>query len=276
MKYCPTCNTRYDEEILRFCMTDGTPLVEEEEPAFIEMPSESVEEPAEDDGDITLIRKNVVPSPPPPQSQIDEISFSPDPPQPRERIIVPTDDEQPPAGGHVPRARVIPPYQPMPQQQPNTTKVVVLTILGTLAAMGAGAMLFWFLQNGRDDNLNFNVNTNFNAYLENINTNVNTNLGIDGNFNFNANSDFNVNSLPDITTNTNANLRTPTPTQTPRPSPSPTAAPDDDTPPPTPAPTRPPGTSPTPIIIRPGRTPEPPRMSPLPANRPPSNRLDGR
>ena len=27
MKYCPTCNTRYDEEILRFCMKDGTPLV---------------------------------------------------------------------------------------------------------------------------------------------------------------------------------------------------------------------------------------------------------
>ena len=43
MKYCPTCETRYDEDILRFCMKDGTPLLDEAEPNFVEMPSESLD-----------------------------------------------------------------------------------------------------------------------------------------------------------------------------------------------------------------------------------------
>lgn len=259
MKYCPTCDTRYDEEILRFCMKDGTPLIEEDEPAFIEMPSESVEEPDDEPGEVTVIRNHKAP-PPPPQSLIDEISFSPDPQPSGERIVVPTSDEQPLS---TPRARVIPPYQ-APPQPPNTGKVVFLTIIGTIAAMGLGAFFFWFLsQNDRVDNLN--VNTNFNAFLENANTNVNTNLGIDGNFNFNTSSNFNGN-LTNINTG-NANLRTPTPTPTPRPSPSvtPTPTPDDeDTPAPTP--TRSPRATPTPT---------PPRMAPLPTNRPPGNRLEG-
>src|SRR5687768_14848772 len=175
MKYCPTCNTRYDEEILRFCMKDGTPLVEEEEPAFIEMPSESVEEPEDDEpGEITIIRKNSAPAPPPLQSLIDDISFSPDPAPSRDRIVVPTADEQPQM--QPPRARVIPPYQPVPQP-PNTTKGVGLAIIGTIAAMGVGGVGFWILQNDRPAE-NLNVNPKFNAYLENSNTNINTNLGI--------------------------------------------------------------------------------------------------
>jgi type II secretory pathway pseudopilin PulG len=266
MKYCPTCNTRYDEEVLRFCMKDGTPLVEEDEPSFIEMPSESVEEPEDDEpGEVTVIRKSSAPLPPPPQSLIDEISFSPDAPDEgpsRGRIVVPTADEQPEM--QPPRARVIPPYQPVPQP-PNTAKVVVLTIIGTIAAMTLGALGFWFLQSDRGAE-NLNVNTNFNAYLENSNTNVNTNLGIDSNFNFNINGNFNAPT--NINANFNANVRTPTPTPTPRPSPSATATPDDGGTP-TPSPTRPPGASPTPIIIRPGQTP--PRMAPLPTNRPPAN-----
>ena len=270
MKYCPICNTRYDEEILRFCMKDGTPLVDEEEPAFIEMPSESVEEPVDDDpAEVTVIR-NHSPQAQPQQNAIDEISFSPDVRTSGERIVVPTSELPPPVQ---PRARVIPPYMPLPQP-PNTTKVVGLTIFGTIAAMALGALFFWFLQNDRTDNLNANINTNFNAYLEN--TNVNTNLGIDSNFNFNTNGNFT--SPTNINTNFNTNVRTPTPTPSPRLSPSPTATPapdDEDTPPPTPAPTRQPGTSPTPIVIRPGRTPEVPRMNPMPSNRPTSNRLEG-
>ncbi len=42
MKYCPVCQTRYDEEIMRFCTKDGTPLIDEEAPNFVEMPSEDV------------------------------------------------------------------------------------------------------------------------------------------------------------------------------------------------------------------------------------------
>lgn len=262
MKYCPTCNTRYDEEILRFCMKDGTPLVEEEEPAFIQMPSESVEGLDEDDpGEVTVIRNNSAPPAPPPPNLIDEISFTPDPAPSRERIVVPTLDEQPFAQ---PRARVIPPYQPLPQP-PNTTKVVVLTILGTIAAMALGAFGFWMLQNDRSAE-NLNVNTSFNNSLENVN--VNTNLGISNSFDFNT-INGNFNSPSNVNANFNANLRTPTPSPTPRPSPSPTATPvptpeDEATPGPTP--TRPSAT-PSPIVIRPGGTP--PRMTPT--NRPPVN-----
>lgn len=276
MKYCPTCDTRYDEEILRFCMKDGTPLVEEEEPTFIQMPSESVAEPDEDDiGEITVIRKNTPSSPPlpPPQSLIDDISFAPDPQPSHDRIVVPTADEQPHLQPSAVRPRVIPPYQPV-SQPPNTTKVVVLTIIGTIAAMALGAFGFWFLQNDRTDT-NVNINTNFNNSLENVNTNLNTNVGLDSNFNFNMNANFNSNSLSNINANFNANMRTPSPTPTPRPSPSvtPTASPTPDADG-TPAPTRtpaPPAASPTPIVIR----PTPPRMAPMPTNRPAANRLDG-
>jgi len=272
MKYCPTCETRYDEEILRFCMKDGTPLIEEDEPAFLEMPSESISEP-EDDGEVTLIRNKNVPLLPPPNA-IDEISFSPDREPSGARIVVPTIDEQP--RGAAQKARVIPPYQP-PGQPPNTAKVVILTVIGTIAAMSLGAFGFWMLQADRADNLN--VNTNFNAYLENTNTNVNTNLGIDSNFNFNLNANFNSNSMMNINANFNTNVRTPTPTPTPRPSPSitPTPTPDDDVSTPAPTPTRQPSASPTPpsMTIRPGRTPDGPRMNPGAGNRSSSNRLDG-
>jgi type II secretory pathway pseudopilin PulG len=240
-----------------------------DEPAFREMPSESISEP-EDDGEVTVIRNKDVPPPPP--NTIDDISFSPDREPSGERIIVPTMDEQPRPSA--PRARVIPPYQP-PAQPPNTGKIVVLTVLGTIAAMSLGAFGFWMLQGDRSDNQN--VNTNFNAYLENTNTNVNTNLGLDSNFNFNLNANFNSNSLMNINTNFNTNVRTPTPTPTPRPSPSvtPTPTPDDVDTPPAPTPTRP-AASPTPsMTIRPGRTPEPPRMNPGGTNRSSANRLDG-
>lgn len=261
MKYCPICETRYDEEILRFCMKDGTPLVEEDEPSFIEMPSESIDEPEDDDpGEVTVIRKNG-PVPPPPPSAIDEISFTPDPTPSAQRIVIPTSDD--PASGQA-RARVIPPYQRPPQS--NTAKVVVLTIIGTLAVLAIGALGFRFLQNDGADNSN--INTNFNSNIGGVNTNVNTNLGFDSNFNFNTSANFNTNSLSNINTNINANVRTPTPTPKPSPSvtpsPSPTATPDDNTS----TPTRTPVTTPTPIVIRPGQTPQPPRMNPLPTNRP--------
>lgn len=250
-------------------MKDGTPLIDEDEPAFLEMPSESIEDSEDDDvGEITVIRKNSAPPVPPPQSSIDDISFSPDPIPSRERFVVPTADEQPVMQ---PRARVIAPYQ-APQQPPNTTKVVVLTIIGTIGAMALGALGFWFLQSDRIDNVN--INTNFNNSLDNSNTNVNTNVAIDSNFNFNTNANFNTNSLSNINANLNANMRTPSPTPTPRPSPSvtpsPAATPDDDA---TPSPTRTPTASPSPIVIRPGQTP--PSMRPLPSNRPGANRLDG-
>ena len=261
MKYCPTCETRYDEEILRFCMKDGTPLLDEEEPNFIEMPSESLESPDEDDaGDVTVIRRNISVPPLPPED-FEEESFEPEQPPPP-RIVVPTSPEPAP---YQARPRIVPP------PESNTFKVVILTMLGTIAVLGIGAAGFWFLRNDAPANVNVNLNAN----LGNVNTNVNTNLGFDGNFNFNTNVNLNTNSNSNA--NSNANLKTPTPT--PRPSPSvtpspiPTRTPDDDE---TPTPARTPFPTPTPIIIRPGGSPSP-RMNPTPSNRPAnSGVLNGR
>ncbi len=238
MKYCPTCETRYDEEILRFCMKDGTPLLEEEEPHFVAMPSESLGEEVDDDaGEVTVVRRNV----PVPE---------PDPERPR--IVVPTYEE---AREQQARARVAPPYRPPTKS--NTAKVVILTILGTLAVIGVAAMGLWLLQRDRsaDSNLNANIDANANA-----NINANTNLGIDTNFNFNLNANFNSGPNLNTNVNVNANLKTPTPTPKPTPSATPAPTPDDDATP-APTPSRTPIPTPEPTIIRPGSSPTPRSVS---------------
>lgn len=239
MKYCPTCKTRYDEEILRFCMKDGTPLLEEEEPKFVTMPSESLDEPADDDpNDVTVVRRNVEV---PPESETG-----------RPRIVVPTYEE---AREQQQRARGVG-YNPPPKS--NTAKVVILTILGTLAVLGVAAAGIWFVQ--RDDSANSNLNANANA---NVNVNANTNLGIDTNFNFNLNANFNSSTNLNANVNANANVKTPTPTPKPSPSVTPSPTPDDDDT--TPTPSRTPIPTPQPTIIRPGSAPTP--RSPSAPNR---------
>ena len=232
MKYCPTCETRYDEEILRFCMKDGTPLLEEEEPKFVALPSESLDQPVDDEvGDVTVVRRNI---PVPPDSEKE-----------RPRIVVPTYEE---SRGQQARNRI-----PPPPAKTNTAKVVILTILGTLAVLAVAGAGIWFLQrnNGADSNLNADVNLN-------ANVNANTNLGIDPNFNFNLNATFNGNTNVNANTNVNTNVRTPTPTPRPSPSATPSPTPDDDDET-TPTPTRSPIPTPQPTIIRPGSpSPRPP------------------
>ncbi len=194
MKYCPICDERYDEEIIRFCTKDGTPLVDEAQPNFTALPSESAEETVDQDEETIVRRKPAQPSP-----SIDDEDLS-------GRIVIPTAA----AGTQTvrPRTAAAAYYPPPPPQ--NTAKTVVLTIIGTLAVVGFGAGLFWFLSSnsGGTGNLNENVNM-----LANQNVNINTNLGFDSNFNFNAN--FNVGNFPDA--NLNANLRTPTPSPSPSP-----------------------------------------------------------
>lgn len=226
MKYCPTCETRYDEEILRFCMKDGTPLLDEDEPKFVAMPSESLDEPVEDDpGDVTVVRRNIQ-VPPEPESDMP-------------RIVVPTYEES--------RQQPRPPSAYNPPRKQNTAKVVVLTILGTLAVLGLGAAGLWLFQRGNSSNTNLNANVNANA---NANVNANTNLGIDTNFNFNLNANFN--GATNLNTNINANVKTPTPTPKPSPSvtPSPSPNPNDNT-----TPGSSPIPTPQPTIIRPGVSP---------------------
>lgn len=255
MKYCPTCQTTYEEDILRFCMKDGSPLLESTEPSFTELPSEALPDPRDNDeqGESTVIRRNV-PSPTPDP----EILAGPLPSG--ERIIIPTYPTQQTAGQQPPVAGIVPtvPMQPVYQQPPprtNTLAIVAFTMFGTVAAITIGALLVWFLVLSRpsDSNSNSNINSNANSAF---NANINSNLGL--------------NTSVDLTTNqnnanlSNANLRTPTPSPSPTPSPTPT---------PRPSPTPTPGNdepTPTPPATNAATTPRPgPTLSTRPAQPPP-------
>lgn len=247
MKYCPACETRFDDEVMRFCTKDGTPLIDEAEPQFTALPSEVDEQPMEtvvaDDedeaGEVTVVRRNV-PVPPP---GIDDDDFSDAVERPSERIVVPMAPE--PVIDPI-RNRSAAVYYPPPRQ--NTFKVIVLTVIGTLFVLGVGALLFALLQRDRSNVNNINLNANLNA-------NQNTNYGIDSNFNFNMNAGGSMPANISTNLNTNANLRTPTPTPsptaTPRPSPSVTPTPDIEI---SPSNTRP---AATPDTGRPRTTPTP-------------------
>jgi len=232
MRYCPACGERFDEDIIKFCTKDGTPLVEEDGPKFSAMPSQSGED-ADDLGEETVIRRKPF------------AATSPETTPERERFVISTGE---PESQRV-RPRPAQAYYPPPPPPQNTGKIVVLTILGTIFVLACGAGLFWLLQKEAPANAN-NINTN----MPNMNLNLNTNIGFDSNFNFNA---ININanfSLPNL----NMNVRA---TPSPRPSPSPR---------PTPVPSLPSMASPrppanTPPASTPRMSPRPPRFN-RPAN----------
>jgi len=258
MKICPICDTTFDEEIIRFCTKDGTPLVEQAEPSFVELPSEDLEGFDDDAGEVTVIRRKDVPPPPP---SIDELNAELGRSKPAERIVIPTA----PSPQQEVRARVAQAYYP-PPEKPNTLKVVVLTVIGTVALLGLGALLFSLLQKEKPANGNTNLNTNLGAFNGNLNSNVNA---MDSNFNFNMNANFNTNYNLNSNFNTNANIKTPTPTPSPKPSPSPSPSPE---PTASPAPTRTPAANTRPANSAPP-TPAPtmrtgPRPTPNPARTP--------
>lgn len=242
MRYCPICEERYDDEVIKFCTKDGTPLLEEKVPSFTTLPSEDLDDEI---GQETVISR---------REDLRDASTTQG-----ERIVIPAFDE--PHQQVRPRATQ-PYYPPPPPPQPNTGKTIVLTILGTLAVLGFGAGLFWFLQ--KEPAANINVNTN----MPNVNVNMNTNTGFDTNFNFNTNANFATNY--NINTNLNSNIKTPTPTATPKPSPSTTPSPS-----PSPTSTATPRPSPTatrPANVRPANTPgSTPAPTPRNGPRPPGN-----
>lgn len=288
MKYCPTCEARYDEDILRFCMKDGTPLLDEAEPNFIEMPSESLaaaeQVDLDDPSEHTVIRRNVpsqptaatpkepTPAPPPPQEPIEDFSdlrrHEPAPPSGGQRIVVPTFEEQ----QRQERARVAAQYQNLqPRGGSNTIAVVALTMFGTVFVLAIFGAILYLLMADRGGTA-ANANTNLNA---NQNVDLNTNQFSNGLFDPN-NTSSNVNTVSNTNSNANANananLKTPTPTPKPSVTPSPIPDDDDDDPTPTPTvnitPSTPRPATPTP---RPVGTPIPvptPRTIMTPANRP--------
>lgn len=221
MKFCPICKNRYDEEILRFCTKDGTPLVEEGKPEFSALPSESNPDEL---GEDTVIRRKAPPAAPATAQSVPDFEFD----QERissPRIVIPMSGEAEPEElkKETVRASTTPSIrrQPPPQQKSNTAMVVFLTVLGTVVILAGGAGIFWFLSNpNSSSNQPVNYNANFNSIDLNINSNldvanslVNFNSGNAGNAKGNANTNTNANAG----TNSNANLKTPTPTRTPTP-----------------------------------------------------------
>jgi TonB family protein len=198
MKFCPTCQARYDQENLLFCKVDGAPLVDESQPNFTALPSEDADE---DFGEETLIRRNRPPLPAP----VPDIEGEPAP-----RIIIPTSEP------------VREPVRASPQTyrapaRSNTGKVVAFTVLGTMAVLAGVLGLWWFLsgRNSSDTNSGRNVNTN--PPNQNLTVNVYpsaTMPPINGDSNLNSNFGSNFN------TNFNSGVKTPTPTRSPSPSPS--------------------------------------------------------
>jgi len=216
MKFCPICKTNYDEEILRFCTKDGTPLVESGEPNFTALPSES------DLGEDTVIRRKT-PAPIPSTAQ-PVPDFDDDEPErvSSPRIVIPMAGEaapEPPLDKGV-RAMTTESIRRQPPPKSNTPLIVFLTVLGTVVILAGGTGIFWFLSN---QNSGANQNVNYNANFNSIDINLNTNLNVGNSLaNFNYNTNTNANANANANTNANANLKTPTPTPTRTPTPTPT------------------------------------------------------
>ncbi|MEJ7861775.1 MAG: energy transducer TonB [Pyrinomonadaceae bacterium] len=216
MKFCPTCQTRFDEEILRFCTKDGTPLVEEKQPSFTEMPSESAIN-KDDFGEETIISRK----PAPPTTDVPLTSSSDKTENLRNaaapRIVIPTIENKiaPPI-----QTKTTQVYRQTAPPKSNTAKIVFLTILGTIVLLAAAGGTFLFLRHDGDsvDN-NRNINTN----LSPVDVNLNTNLGVSNSLvDFSSNIDSNTNLNTNINTNVRVNTNIIVKTPTPRPSPSPT------------------------------------------------------
>lgn len=222
MKYCPTCQTEYDEEIIRFCTKDGTPLVEDKKPTFTEnLPSETSQDDI-DEGAETIIRRKK------PENTAATARFNDNAPvesnrEDSKRIVISTSGDKKEQAVRPKSAVVMP---PPPQKKTNTAMVVLLTAVGTLALLTGAVGIWWFLsgQNNTDatnSNVNINENVDINADL-NDNGNVNFSLN---DYNLNSNIDDNSN----INTNLDLNINTKTPTPTPTKTPTPTPTPDSNT-----------------------------------------------
>ncbi len=241
MRYCPVCDERYDDEVIKFCTKDGTPLVDDGAPNFVILPSVNAEAPPDDLGEETVIRR---------KGGSGTLGLDDEP----ERIVIPTTE----TSGQRVRQRAQVYYEPPPP--PNTAKTIVLTILGTLVVLSFGAGLMWLFQ--KEPPANMNINTN----PFNLNADLNANLGFNSNFNFNANFNTNANAgyVSNYNFNFNMNAYPKTPTNTPTPKQTPTPSPSPAVPSPSPSP-RPPVNTRPPI----SPAPRPPSMM---TNRPAGNR----
>lgn len=183
MKRCPTCQRRYTDDTLNFCLEDGAAL----------------ESATGNTLDETLV---LDPNEPPPT----EILPNPQIPPTQRAHKPPTTVRQEARATRNEFQDVAAP----PTQQRNTTSVVALTVVATILLLALGGLGAWLLL--RDNN---NSGGNLNG------TNVGTDSGRGGNTNTgviisntNNSTGGNMNTQPTITPTPNIS---PTPTQTPTP-----------------------------------------------------------
>jgi len=197
MKFCPKCQTKYDEEIIKFCTKDGMPLAENN-PVFTAMPSQSS---IDDIGEETLITRNR-PSVPPPAPSIEE------PEESSARVVISIGEDKKQAVRPLEKSG----YQSAPPSKSNTGLVVFLTIFGTVMVLAVAVGGWWFLSgSGTASNSNSKVNSNLASNSSNTGVNYNSNLPDFNIGNSNTNANTNINA--------NANLK-PSPTKTPTPKPA--------------------------------------------------------
>ena len=122
MKFCPKCQLKYDEDIIRFCTKDGTPLVDEN-PSFTAMPSQSS---IDDIGEETLITRNRPTIPPTPVSSQSE--------EPAQRVVIAFNEEKKQAVRPLENSQ----NQYQQPRKSNTALIVLLTMFGTIAVLAGG------------------------------------------------------------------------------------------------------------------------------------------
>jgi hypothetical protein len=154
MKHCPTCQTTYTDDSLRFCLQDGT--------ALADIDTMSTDMPTVSFDDSKTIVSPKTPSPKTPQ-QVIRINPPEPEPQPRQPI------EQPQI---VERTRVT--EQPQIVAAPNvetkksnTALTVLATVLGMLLVLGAAGA--WFLLKSRKTEVAV-TNTNVAPVNRTVNT----------------------------------------------------------------------------------------------------------
>ncbi len=212
MKICPNCSTEFDNETLRFCTKDGTPLLVQssgDDKFFTTLPSQaSWNEESTRLTDYT-----------------EEATQIARPNQPtNQKIVIPMEEQQSPVA-----APVNQPQQFQPAKKKSGMGIFAILgglLVGIVALAGIGGGAWWYLSrpNSHAGNTNSNlVNTNSNA---NVNTNTNTDsnsiFGFPGDSNSNSG---NINGNSNISVNANFVTPKPTPTKTPTPKPSPTKTP---------------------------------------------------
>lgn len=150
MKYCPNCQNNYPDDRLKFCLQDGTPLIEQTF-SRTDIPTVTLQE-----------QETVVASRRPDQITFDSGVDS----QEQERSREENRDV---------RTTVV---QPEPQKS-NTTMVVLVTILLTLLLFGlAGVAAYMYLNNRNSEVVekpNFTGNENNTEHLEDSVEDLNTN-----------------------------------------------------------------------------------------------------